>query len=56
MNCWVIRTKRFNLNLFYAVTVRIFNSGFASLIDIYQRIMNSTIGLNICVIIGRIKK
>ena len=43
------------LILVFAVTVCISISAFASLVDISKGIMSSTIGLNICAIIGRIK-
>ena len=44
------------LNLVFSVTICIFISAFASLIDISKGIMSSTIVLNICAIIARIKK
>ena len=43
------------LNLVFVVTVCISISDFASLIDIYEKIMSSTVGVNICAIIARIK-
>ena len=48
-------TERF-LILVDAVTVRISISAFASLVDISNGIMSSTIGLSICAIIARIYK
>ena len=47
--------KRF-LILVFAVTIYISISDFASLVDISQGILSSTIGLNIYAIIARIKK
>ena len=44
------------LTLVFAVTICIFISCFASLIDISKGIMSSTIRLNICVKNARIKK
>ena len=44
------------LNLVFSVIRCISISAFASLIDISKRIMSSTIVLNICSIIARIKK
>ena len=44
------------LTLVFAVTVCISLSAFASLVDISKGIMSSTIELNICTIIARIKK
>ena len=43
------------LNSVFAVAVCISISDFASLIDISEEIMSSTIGVNICAIITRIK-
>ena len=43
------------LTLAFAVTVCISISAFASLVNISERIMSSTIGLNICAITTRIK-
>ena len=44
------------LTLVFTVTVRISISTFASQVDISKGIITSTIGLNICAIIARIKK
>ena len=44
------------LTLVFAVAVCVSISTFASLVDIFKGIMSSTIGLNICAIIARIKK
>ena len=44
------------LTLVSAVAVCVSISTFASLVDIFKGIMSSTIGLNICAIIARIKK
>ena len=44
------------LTLVFAVTVCISISAFVSFVDISKGIMSSTIGLNICAIIARIKK
>ena len=44
------------LTLVLAVSVCIYISAFASLVDISTGVMNSTIGLDICEIFSRIKK
>ena len=65
MNGRVIRTKRFVrlkitlkifLALVFAVTICIYISPLASLIDIFKGILTSTIGLNIWTIIANIEK
>ena len=43
------------LILVFKVIISIYVSAFASLINISKRIMSSSIGLNICAIIARIK-
>ena len=54
--CMTLNYIEHFLNLVYAVTVCIPISAFASLISTSKGITRSTIGLNICVIIARIKK
>ena len=44
------------VTLAFAVNVCISISAFASLADISKGIMSSTLGLNICIVIERIKK
>ena len=55
MVCTTLNYIEHFLTLFFGVTVCISFSGFASLLNIYKRIMASTIGLNLCAIIPRIK-
>ena len=54
-DCTTLNYIEHFLNLVSTVTVCIFISAFASLINISKGVMSSTIGLNICVIISRIK-
>ena len=55
MVCTTLNYIEHFLTLFFGVTVCISFSGFASLLNIYKRIMASTIGSNLCAIIPRIK-
>ena len=54
--CTTVNYIEHFLTLVFTVTVRISISTFASQVDISKGIMTSTIGLNICAIIARIKK
>ena len=54
--CTTVNYIEHFLTLVFTVTVRISISTFASQVNISKGIMTSTIGLNICAIIARIKK
>ena len=54
--CTTVNYIEHFLNSVFAVTVCIFISAFASLVDSSKGIKSSTIGLNICAIIARTKK
>ena len=54
--CTTLNYIKHFLILVFAVTIYISISDFASLVDISQGILSSTIGLNIYAIIARIKK
>ena len=54
--CRTINYTEHFLALIFAVTVCIFICDFASLVNVSKRTMSSTIELNICAIIARIKR
>ena len=54
--CMALNYIEHSLTLDFVVTGCISISDFSSLVDIYTRIISSTVGLNICAIIAKFKK